>query len=154
MRKPNFLCIGTFRAGTTWLYHVLKSHPDVFLAKEKELMFFSHHYGNGIGWYENCFQGYNGEKLIGEISPSYLGHKHAPERIKEDLPGVKLIATLRNPVDQVYSSYNMRYSRKGVREEFSMFLKNNPYVLDRVLYFKHIQRYMRFFDKKDTGINI
>jgi hypothetical protein len=37
---PDFLCIGAQKAGTTWLYRNLKTHPDVWLPPEKELHYF------------------------------------------------------------------------------------------------------------------
>lgn len=42
MRKtlPTFLGIGATRAGTTWLYKNLSSHPNVWMPPEKELHFF------------------------------------------------------------------------------------------------------------------
>lgn len=40
MRDPNFLCIGAPKAGTTWLYHQLKAHPEVWLPHVKELHYF------------------------------------------------------------------------------------------------------------------
>lgn len=39
--RPDFLCIGAQRAGTTWLYHQLKSHPDFWMPPVKELNYFS-----------------------------------------------------------------------------------------------------------------
>ncbi len=45
---PNFLVLGTYRAGTTWLHEVLRQHPQVFLPPEKELMFFNRHYDRGL----------------------------------------------------------------------------------------------------------
>ena len=38
---PDFLIVGPQRTGTTWLFHNLKSHPEIFLPKEKELYYFS-----------------------------------------------------------------------------------------------------------------
>lgn len=37
---PHFLGIGAQKAGTTWLYHNLRAHPDVWLPPEKELHYF------------------------------------------------------------------------------------------------------------------
>lgn len=39
-RTPSFLCIGAQKAGTTWLYSVLKRHPQIWLPPVKELHFF------------------------------------------------------------------------------------------------------------------
>ena len=37
---PDFLCIGAHKAGTTWLYQELKSHPDFWMPPVKELHYF------------------------------------------------------------------------------------------------------------------
>ncbi len=39
-RQPDFLCIGAQRAATTWLYHNLKAHPQVWMPPYKELHYF------------------------------------------------------------------------------------------------------------------
>lgn len=38
--KPDFMCIGSQKAGTQWLYDQLVLHPDVWLPPVKELHFF------------------------------------------------------------------------------------------------------------------
>lgn len=40
MPFPDFLCIGAQKAGTTWLHHQLKEHPDIWLPPVKELHYF------------------------------------------------------------------------------------------------------------------
>ncbi len=42
MPLPNFLCIGAQKAGTSWLFAQLQSHPDVWMPPVKELQFFNH----------------------------------------------------------------------------------------------------------------
>ena len=37
---PDFLCIGAHKAGTTWLYQQLDSHPDFWIPPVKELHYF------------------------------------------------------------------------------------------------------------------
>ncbi|MDO3387343.1 sulfotransferase [Gilvimarinus sp. SDUM040013] len=39
-RSPDFFCIGAQRSGTSWLYHLLRKHPDVWLTPHKELHYF------------------------------------------------------------------------------------------------------------------
>ncbi len=41
---PDFFCIGAQRAGTSWLYRQLLSHPDFWMPPRKEL-----HYFNALG---------------------------------------------------------------------------------------------------------
>lgn len=38
---PNFLIIGTAKAGTTALYEYLKQHPQIYMSHEKEPKFFA-----------------------------------------------------------------------------------------------------------------
>ena len=42
LRKPDLLCIGAQKAGTSWLHEMLGSRPDVFVPPFKELHFFDH----------------------------------------------------------------------------------------------------------------
>ncbi len=55
--------------------------------------------------------------LVGEASPSYLFHPQAPERVASLLPGAKLIALLRDPVDRAYSQW--QHERALGREPLS-----------------------------------
>ncbi|WP_157958266.1 sulfotransferase [Salinicola sp. CR57] len=47
--KPNFICIGSQKAGTSWLYEGLKQHPQVWLPDIKEIHYFDYHFGEGTG---------------------------------------------------------------------------------------------------------
>ena len=40
MNHPKFLCIGARKAGTTWLWFNLRSHPRVWLTPQKEIHYF------------------------------------------------------------------------------------------------------------------
>lgn len=44
MSLPRFLCIGAQKAGTSWLFAQLQSHPKVWMPPVKELQYFSHLY--------------------------------------------------------------------------------------------------------------
>ena len=39
-QSPSFMCIGPEKTGTTWLYHTLIKHPEVYLPPVKELRYF------------------------------------------------------------------------------------------------------------------
>jgi len=145
---PNFLVIGTYRAGTTWIHHALGRHPDIFLPAEKELMFFSHHYVKGLSWYEQFFQAWSGQPWVGEVCPTYLASPAAPERIKRHLPEAKLVASLRRPAQQLFSRYNLRRARRGSKESFLEVLSDHPKFMDDALYHKHLSRYVDLFGRE------
>src|SRR4051794_34667074 len=114
---PNFVIVGAPKCGTSSLARWLMQHPEVYLVPEKELHFFTGFWDQGIGWYENCFSP-NGQRAIGEASPSYLADHTAHERMASVIPDAKLIAMVRNPIDRAYSHYWHWRDRKGVKGSF------------------------------------
>lgn len=106
---PTFIGIGSMRCGSTWLYEALKCHPDVRLSDAKELDFFFMHQmlNHGLAWYQSNFaprEGSDRRPVRGEISPSYIRLKAwQVRRIADLLPNLRIILTLRHPIDRVWS---------------------------------------------------
>jgi len=75
-----------------------------------------HSYLWGEWWYRGHFPSIlkkryiakrRGRKILsGEASSTYMFHPPASGRVRAVLPGVRLIVTLRNPIDRAYSHYN------------------------------------------------
>ena len=40
-RRPDFFCIGSEKAGTTWLWHSMLQHPEIGVPQTKELRYFN-----------------------------------------------------------------------------------------------------------------
>jgi len=152
MSLPNFLIIGAAKAGTTSLYRYLRQHPDVYMSPVKEPAYYASASG-GADWirtrpdYERLFDGATTQRARGEASPQYLNDEAAPERIAADLPGVRLIVSLRNPVDRAYSSYLGRLAggteRRGVEDA----LRRGTYYFESSLYDAPLRRYLARFDR-------
>lgn len=146
---PSFLVIGPGRSGTSWMYEMLRQHPEVCLARNtKETLFFTEHYHKGISWYARFFDGCSEAKAVGELSNTYIYDEQVPERISDTLPQVHLIACLRDPLDRLYSSYaykkrsgnESRSLETALHERFDMVWEN--------LYHEQLQRYLEFFPKE------
>jgi len=116
-QPPDFVVIGAQRGGTTSLYRYLTGHPEVGGALRKEVHFFDQNYEKGVDWYLAHFPLRGEARLVGEASPFYLVHPEVPGRMRATVPGVKLIALLRNPVERAYSQYQLNV-RRGL-EPFS-----------------------------------
>ncbi|CAN5787513.1 sulfotransferase [soil metagenome] len=116
---PNFLVIVAPRCGTSSLARYRRVHPEVFLAVPKELRFFDREFDRGLGWYRERFAAVDGERAVGEASPSYLYRAEAVERMATTVPHARLIAILRDPVARAYSHYWMERMRGRERRSFA-----------------------------------
>jgi hypothetical protein len=87
------------------LQRLLEQHPDLFLPKQKELHYFSIHHGRGEAWYRQQFADAAPQQRCGEITPYYVFHPQAPQRIYTLLPQAKLILLLRDPVERALSQF-------------------------------------------------
>lgn len=105
MTLPNFLVIGAMRSGTSSLRHYLSVHPEIFMASVKEVHFFDRHFDLGVEWYRSHFADARSSSAVGEATQTYMYDERALPRMADVLPGAKLIAILRNPVDRAYSHY-------------------------------------------------
>lgn len=151
---PTFLVIGAEKAGTTWLKHNLRTHPDVFVPSEKELHFFDkeENWRRGVSWYASFFLPGAGLAARGELTPGYLSSPVAPERIRQLLPDVKLLAILRQPVDRAYSNYQMLRRSGRTSASFEEELLRNPGLIDRGSYGRHLKRWFSFFPTRQIKI--
>jgi hypothetical protein len=112
---PGFLIVGGQRCGTTSMTRALSEHPAVFAALRREVHYFDGAYDRGIAWYRSHFPlrafarlatwSAGAPPVAFESSPYYMFHPLAAERISRDLPGVKLLVLLRDPVERAYSAH-------------------------------------------------
>ena len=49
--------------------------------------------------------------ITGEASPGYMVYSEVPQRIKSQLPDVRILAVVRDPVTRAFSSYKYNYLR-------------------------------------------
>ena len=174
--KPNFIIIGAMKAATTSLHFYLKQHPNIFMPDVKEPMFFNSLKKNNyfikgkqnkkitsFEKYYALFKNAN-EKAIGEASPGYIYNKYCADLIKKNLPDVKIIAVLRQPIERAYS--NFLHVRRAGREPINDFLntldleesrvKNNwspvYHYIKQGYYHKQLLQYYNLFDQKDIKI--
>lgn len=153
-REPNFLYIGTNKAGTTWLYAALSSHPDVYLAPGKGLHFFSSQYHRGGEWYRRQFANAGGQRAVKELSHSYLYSKDACERIARMIPHIKLVTCLREPVDRAWSDYLHAVKNGRLHCSFEQAVQRIPIFLERGRYATYLRPYMEKFDTEMIHVGV
>jgi len=159
MTVPNFLIIGSTRSGTTSLYHYLRQHPDIFMSPIKETNYYTDEDQILDSWavrsraeYETLFAGAKGQRAIGEATPKYLNATIGVERIHADLPGVRLIASLRQPADRAYSSYLGRVISGREIGAVDDALRPGTYVFNSSLYYPRLRRYFDLFPREQIKV--
>ncbi len=160
MRLPNFIVGGALKSGTTSLNYYLKQHPDVFMCPLKEPRFFAydvdnpdHVAGRGLRFpiksfdeYAALFSEADDQHALGEVSPHYLISPVAPRRIREALPDVRLIFSLRHPVKRAYSIYwhDVRLGKESRSVEEA--LAESEYAVTHGLYYSWLSNWYACFD--------
>ncbi|WP_199037710.1 sulfotransferase family protein [Glycomyces salinus] len=119
---PGLLICGGQRCGTTSLYRALAQHPAMLKPVcHKGVHYFDTSYDRGLSWYRAHFPtkatarrvaAGTGLAPIGfESSPYYLYHPLAAQRFARDLPGVKVIVLVRDPVERAWSHHAHEVAR-------------------------------------------
>lgn len=162
--KVSFLVCGTQKGGTTTLDAYLRQHPEICMAKHKEVHYFDqeepflYHYPD-YRHYHDFFEPKSEQQIWGETTPIYMYWYSAPRRIWEYNPEMKLIIILRNPIKRAYSQWNMQRERgyeplpflDAIAEEENRRRESLPYqnrrfsYLDRGFYTEQIKRLKAYF---------
>ena len=158
-RLPHFLVIGAQKGGTTSLQRLLKQHPGIYLPSHKEVHYFTLHADQPAAWYSSHYTNSSWSQRRGDITPYYLFHPAAPQRISELLPNVQLIVLLRDPVDrslsQVFHARRHGFEKLSVRAalaaEPERLASGSPYshqkhsYVARSRYLEQMDRYEALF---------
>ncbi|EAV45817.1 putative sulfotransferase protein [Stappia aggregata IAM 12614] len=143
-----FLIFGAAKSATTWLQRSLERSPTISMPSP-ELHYFSDEYHRGPDWYLSQFNFDKPDALVGEKSNTYLTVPQAAERIRKDLPDVRLIVQMREPAARAYSDYCMLFRRGEVsrniedhldpaRAADKRFINNGRYAM-------HLRRFYDLF---------
>jgi hypothetical protein len=158
---PDFLIVGAARCGTGWMSANLRPHPQVYMPSIKEVHFFDREFDKGLGYYASFFpeEKCRSCKAIGEATPAYMYMPNVPPLIKSSLPAVKLIVSLRDPVERAYSHYwylVARAPRGGINRNLSFEekLKLTPRLLDEGFYDARLCTFYDLFPKENILVLI
>lgn len=169
-KKPTFLIIGSAKCGTTALASILGAHPNCCMSNPKEACFFQDtmdfqtnpNYEKGWQWYQQVFNHYSGEPVVGEATPSYSDRSRSPntaKRIYEFNPEMKIIYMVRHPLERQISGWAMQWA-EGMgnvwpdRKETAWALKGFDYWMrmqkearqwDECQYHYQIEAYLEYF---------
>jgi Sulfotransferase domain len=113
----DFMGIGAQKAGTTWLYQSLKSHPEISFPAGKEVHFWDARKGQG-GLESYLSQFADDSVYNGEITPAYaILPPPVIQEVYEATPDVRLIYLIRNPKNRAWSSARMALCRAEMEDD-------------------------------------
>src|SRR5437660_8646817 len=170
----NFVVAGVQKAGTTALHDFLAQHPHVALLRDQALHFFDkeEHFGssragpftepNYDALLENFDSGWRW-RVAGEVTADYLYYPRALERIGRYNPEMKVIVSLRNPVERAFSQWNMRREKSQEPLEFIDALKRDQEIgiwkaprgnayLARSLYRPQLEKVFNLFPREQVFV--
>jgi hypothetical protein len=110
----NVAIVGTQKAGTSSLFDLLRKHPQVCPGPRKEWHFFD---DEKRSWTDPDYSGYAAparaeqHRIAIDGTPSYLFWPHSMERMRAYRPDMRLIASLRDPIDRAFSHWAMYFGR-------------------------------------------
>jgi hypothetical protein len=116
---PDFFLAGPQRTGSTWLYNVLREHPEIYLSSPKELYYWNvldkpdhfQHETTDLGWYLDHFRG-AGDRVYGEATASYATmDEWLVEEAIALVPDLRVVITVRHPIDRLWSHAKMEFAR-------------------------------------------
>jgi hypothetical protein len=118
-RLPNLVITGVGKGGTTSLFWYLSQHPDVCASDEKEIRYFAALTEGGselppIEEYTKHFRHCRGERYALEASPQYFhGGRRVVDAMHEVLGHPRVVVSLRDPVDRLWSQFRFVKTRFG-----------------------------------------
>ncbi|MGH7558953.1 MAG: sulfotransferase domain-containing protein [Gemmatimonadota bacterium] len=158
MRLPDFIVIGTMKSGTTSLFRWLEVQPECVLPRLKGIDFFTRdeNWRKGVHWYSEFFSMAPEEALTGEASPSCTHPDLAPKaarRMAGVVPDVRLIVSLRNPVERLRAQYRHDLQRgRETRSFVDAVADANGQLVQRSLYWKVLQPYIELFPREQICV--
>jgi len=175
--KVSFIVGGAQKGGTTALDRYLREHPE--LCMPRPIMVGTHSSGEvhffdtdanfsvepvDYTAYHARFEPHPPQRLLGEVTPSYMFWPGAIERIARYNSAMKLIFVLRNPITRAFSQWNMVRQERREPLSFMEALRAEPerrrnlppkrakrfsYV-ERGFYVVQLQRVWQFFPVAQT----
>jgi len=149
----DIMCIGVQKGSTSWLHHVINSHPKVQAfentagtSTNKEAHFWDWNHTKGIDWYKKLME-VPEDKLSLDFTPEYaFMSEDKIKQCKQLSHDCKVIYVLREPVCRAISSIRM-YVLRDKGEESDYQLSYNEYfktAIDKAKIMAHSEYYKNY----------
>jgi len=156
MKIKPVIVAGMSRAGTTFLYHNLQKHPNIFVPSRKEIAYFAQNYDQGLDWYHDFYKNCKRNQISLDICGIYFSQNDSIKRILDYNSDTKIILGIREPKEWIFSLYE-QYKGSYKMPPFSEAI-NNGFTIKREgklvdfnfnnnMIMKRIKEYQKYFGK-------
>ncbi len=163
--KIDFVWIWCEKCWTTLFAKLLSEHPEIYLAKEKEVWYFStknsywgkwgesHYEKFWVQGYLKFFENTKNEKIKWEWSVNY-DNKEVADILYREFPHIKILVAIRNPIKRSISSYNFNkyYKLWEKSKSFEEAIQNTKSYIEHSKYYNIIKYYIDLFWKDKVYI--
>lgn len=174
-RRPDFFIVGAPRSGTTALFKHLGRHPQIFVPRVKEPLYFgadqelpSDQRRMSLEEYLALFADAGDAVRVGEGSTAYLYSRTAASEIRDFSPDARIIIMLRDPIAVMHAQHSgMVWAGYEPIMDFSTALeaqdrerrlpdrrrsRHGAYYRDIVDFADHVGRYFDTFGRERVHI--
>lgn len=146
--RLDFIAVGPQRTASSWLYSMLRQHPQISLPVQvKETMFWDKHYEKGEAWYEAFFAKDDDARRRGEIAPTLFPSEEARQRLCQ-FPELRVIVLLRDPVARAASHYRHERALGLQRGSLKDAIARDPRILEASRYSHYLPKWCAAFGRK------
>ncbi|MBT3394984.1 hypothetical protein HOA59_02170 [archaeon] len=161
-KKPNVLVAGFPRSGSTFLYHLLTQHPEIYIPKIKEINYFNKdhfflgnpeiinpRYFKSKKWYYDFFKTNKG--VVMDFSILSALDISSAERVKKELGDIKIIFITRNKEDFNKSVWSTMSKWNEIYSDYKEYSNFDHYIGIYKRYFSKV--YVLSLEGLNSGKN-
>jgi hypothetical protein len=146
-KKFDFVFIGSPKCGSTYIYQLLKEHPEVGISSSKD--------GLRGGYFKDTsteeqrdqilyFSRKNKQaRVFGEFREGYIKSSGIEKNILKDNPEMKILFAVRNPYERAFSNYRHGMLLGHLNGDYL-----NTHITASGYYYKNIKPYVDAFGKE------
>jgi len=142
------------KTASSWLFAMLKQHPDVVVHPGKYCHFFRDHFDKGVAWYDGQFAPpRTARTAVIDFEPTALLYKPRFERLIQFNQELRLLISVRNPMERHWSDVK-HFARVGGSIE-----NRRKKIMDRTSptfiggqYATYISETMKYFERERVHV--